>query len=132
MLDLNIKATKSIVIPSKKYVAYFEVASYEDAKTSCKAKGGVLATILNPDENAAVINAIGGSQHPSVWIGGDDLNAEGTFEWVNGDEFTYTNWEEGEPNSYLGNEDCLAVWPNFPTWNDSICNFERPYVCQFV
>ena len=49
-----------------------------------------------------------------VWLGGNDASSEGTWVWVNGDAFSYTNWGRAEPDNYL-NQDGLAMglenWP---------------------
>ena len=34
--------------------------------------------------------------------------AEGTWQWVTGEPFSYTQWHEGEPNN-VENEDCLSM-----------------------
>ena len=49
-----------------------------------------------------------------VWLGGNDAESEGNWNWVNGEAFQYTNWGRAEPDNYL-NQDGLALglenWP---------------------
>ena len=35
----------------------------------------------------------------AVWIGLTDEYEEGNWEWVTGEDVSYTNWAEGEPNN---------------------------------
>ena len=60
------------------------------------------------------------------WIGYTDMppygGGKGTkqYGWVTGCSSTYTNWQAGEPNNYLNNEDYAHFWDstNTGTWND--------------
>lgn len=67
-----------------------------------------------------------------AWIGLTDEVSEGSYQWVTGEPFTYSNWAPPEPNN-LGNEDYVYVWrrkftgtdidPNGTitwSWNDAI------------
>jgi len=40
------------------------------------------------------------------WLGGTDQAVEGTYQWIDGAPFSYTNWWNGEPNN-SGNEDFM-------------------------
>ena len=119
--------------------------------------GGTLAIINNQEEqdaiwaeipNAEIENnntiANDGGQVPYLWLGGNDMNIEGEWLWVNEDNQTtqfwegsadgsaigglYNNWGsnewDGEPDNSLDNQDALALaltdWPfgNAGQWND--------------
>jgi len=57
----------------------------------------------------------------------DEYSTDGKFVWISGEPVTYTNWQQGEPNNYWGNEDFGVInfhnwyWhlPIVGTWNDS-------------
>jgi len=88
---------------------------------------GHLATIGSESENVIAHN-VGGTG--DKWIGFHDSDQtsgldskvmgaiEGTFEWVNGETVTYTNWDagSGEPNN-SGGEDAAHLRGN-GKWND--------------
>ena len=52
------------------------------------------------------------------------------FEWEDGNEFEYTNWESDEPN-YDG--DCIAInsfdW-DYGRWMDFDCDLPNKFVCK--
>ncbi len=119
--------------------------------------GGTLAIINNQEEqdaiwaeipNAEIENnntiANDGGQVPYLWLGGNDMNIEGEWLWVNEDNQTtqfwegskdgsaigglYNNWGSnewgGEPDNSLDDQDALGLaltdWPfgNAGQWND--------------
>jgi hypothetical protein len=96
--------------------------SWSDAQAAATAAGGYLATLTSADENRWVYDNIvpGGLQGQSAqaWIGGE-RNANGGWQWVTGETWSFTNWEPGEPNNVSGVEfgatiNRYGTW----TWND--------------
>jgi hypothetical protein len=91
---------------------------------------GHLATITSAQENAFII-----SQWPALdaHIGGTDAAVEGTFQWITGETWLYTNWNAGEPNDAGGNEDCLEIFAPVGLWNDIPCSgFTNPsYLVEY-
>ena len=91
------------------------------AATSAMGGGWHLATITSLAEQqfleANVLPALpSGVDH--FWIGATDVQNEGSWQWVTGEPFSYTNWNVGEPNGG-STENFLAVdargnWK----WND--------------
>ena len=88
------------------------------------ALGGNLVTINDAAENAWVYATFGGLNRP-LWIGLTDQASEGTFVWISGEPFTYSNWSAGEPNNNSGNENYAYIVqsnPDLPLtpgkWND--------------
>ena len=56
------------------------------------------------------------------WIGLDDLATEGRYVWAESHQVVeYSNWNAGEPNDTLNNEDCVLKYPGGEGWNDTIC-----------
>ncbi|MDZ7848273.1 MAG: C-type lectin domain-containing protein [Owenweeksia sp.] len=60
------------------------------------AAGGHLVTISNSTENSLVSSFT----TKEFWIGLADTAVEGSFEWINGEPLSYTNWASGEPNDF--------------------------------
>ena len=85
--------------------------------------GWHLATITSAEEqifvNALLPAVLADRSH--FWLGGSDAANEGTWTWVTGETFAYTNWWGGEPNNQ-GGENYLTL--DFRTsggdtkWND--------------
>ena len=71
----------------------------------------------------------------SAWIGANDKNSEGVWQWVQGsnrinEEIVYNNWRKDEPNDWDSNEDC-AERRNDGLWNDVSCSELLSYICQY-
>ena len=79
-----------------KYYFSNSIYNWANAKAEAFANGGFLAVINSQEENDFVQNAI--VINNRAWIGYTDEASEGNFEWVNGEETTYTNWFSGVPN----------------------------------
>jgi hypothetical protein len=99
-------------------------ATWTTARSNCVAMGGHLVTITTSGEQSFIFNI-----WPSGWIGLTDEVSEGTWRWVTGETYSYTNWNSGEPNN-AGNEDYVQFVSN-GRWNDLPNNYNLPYVLEF-
>src|SRR5262245_61233653 len=97
------------------------------AEAEAVGLGGHLASITSQGEQDFLVNTfLSGANGQNVyWPGLTDQAVEGTFVWTSGEDVTYTNWQSGEPNNFLGVEDFVAInWHfsfnigSFATWND--------------
>jgi hypothetical protein len=43
------------------------------------------------------------------WIGLSTLSTNSGFVWSDGSPVSYTNWNAGEPNNFLGQENCVEM-----------------------
>ncbi|MBL31338.1 MAG: hypothetical protein CMP62_01235, partial [Flavobacteriales bacterium] len=116
----------------KDYYLSNTTASWTDANNLCSESGGNLIVIESEAENTFITDLlvdISQLFYPSaIWLGLTDQNTEGNWEWVNGAEFLYENWNNelaSEPNNSEGNEDYVNLWINTGadnqppgTWND--------------
>ena len=100
------------------------LASWTTAKSNCAAMGGYLVTVTTSGENSFLYNL-----WPSGWIGLTDEVTEGTWKWVTGETYSYSNWNSGEPNN-SGNEDYVQFVSN-GKWNDLNNNSSLAYVIEF-
>jgi len=65
------------------------------------------------------------------WIGANDKRIEGKWEWSDGSQFDYDNWDYKEPNSHLGAEDCAVIEKKSDRpWHDSKCFYWFRYICK--
>ena len=70
------------------------------------------------------------AQGDNVWLGYSDSAQEGTWEWVDGCDSSYTNWNSGEPNDSNGSED-VAELASSGVWNDfTSSSSTRVCACQ--
>jgi hypothetical protein len=99
-------------------------ATWTTARTNCSNMGGHLVTITTSGEQSFLYGL-----WPSGWIGLTDEVVEGTWRWVTGETYSYTNWNSGEPNN-SGNEDYVQFVSN-GRWNDLNNNSSLPYVLEF-
>jgi hypothetical protein len=99
-------------------------SNWTTAKSNCVAMGGYLVTVTTSGENSFLFNL-----WPSGWIGLTDEVTEGTWKWVTGETFSYTNWNSGEPNN-SGNEDYIQ-FVSGGKWNDLNNTSSLAYVIEF-
>ncbi|MEO5379037.1 MAG: C-type lectin domain-containing protein [Magnetococcus sp. DMHC-6] len=107
--------------------------TWTEAKANCESIRAHLATITSQEEDNFVYNFIIENGGISSWFGASDAESEGTWKWITGEPWNYTNWHtsSGEPNN-SGDEDYLSNYSNLIGWNDdkyysiasSICESE--------
>ncbi|MBQ3571949.1 MAG: InlB B-repeat-containing protein [Clostridia bacterium] len=107
------------------YQAFEGHYTWEEAREYCASLGGHLATVTSAEEQAVLEEFYG-----DYWLGGTDVEEEGVWKWITGEEWNYTNWLEGEPNN-SGEEHYLVIWPN--TWNDLCLDSSEQYgfICEW-
>ena len=97
---------------------YYELVSgkWDEAETKAIARGGHLVTINNSAEELWLKKTFDPQSNKSFWIGFNDIAIEGNWVWTSGENNTYTNWVDGEPNNQNGED--VAVMENQGKWND--------------
>ena len=104
-------------------MGWSKVAAY------CQSLGGTLACITSEEENEVVASLVGAYGKP-CWIGGNALENNGTFVWETGEEFSYTNWDAGEPNNANGNQIFIRMYPS-GLWDDFEASGDLAFICEF-
>lgn len=100
-----------------------------EAKAACEAMGGHLATSTSAEKNAFLANIAGSTR---VWLGGTDYGTEGTWKWITGEAWSYTNWRSGEPNNTGGKEHWLGFnIGEVGVWSDEEYNVPFYYICEW-
>ena len=108
------------------YQVYDTPMTWDEAKAYCESLGGHLVTITSDTEQEFVETLIANGKKKSYWLGGTDAANEGTWEWITGEKFDYTNWREFMPDNWQ-NEDYLMMYKEmdpsytgetFGRWND--------------
>ncbi|XP_078667263.1 uncharacterized protein LOC144909086 [Branchiostoma floridae x Branchiostoma belcheri] len=105
--------------------------TYDEARQTCAADGGLLAMPKDSATNTFIHNLGGGGNR---WIGLTDAESEGQWVFADGQTLAssgYANWNAGEPNDYKG-EDCALLLTSEHVWNDATCAATLPFICQLV
>lgn len=120
--------------------------TWEEAREYCENIGGHLVTITSKEENDFIASLLVGCKYH---IGGTDVEKEDAWEWITGELWEYTNWDnlgDLEPNN-LNEQDYLSIYGEEATiegpnalggWDDSrlidqyvtgfICEWEEPVI----
>ncbi len=103
--------TSKIVQYNEHYYYLYENMNYtwEEAKEYCESLGGHLVTITSQNEQNIVEDMVEEGTQNCYWVGGYDIDEN--WHWVTGEDFSYTNWSDGEPNNFTSQgEDSLVVY----------------------
>ena len=70
-------------------------------------------------------------QNTPIWLGGQDINKEGSWIWqTSGDDIEYSKFQVGEPNGGA-NENCLLMYYENGNWMDIPCtNAYNYHLCE--
>lgn len=102
------------------YLFCLSTTDWVTAHTRCEDLGYQLAHIGSKAENDWIQYTASTLLVTDWWIGLNDREVEGSFEWVSGESVGYTRWASGEPNN-LSNEDCVLLYAD-GSWNDKACD----------
>lgn len=133
----NYKSKKTITFNNSTYEFYDNVVTWEQANEICKLKGGNLVTVTTNLENILIQETAKELSLKYIWLCGTDEETESTWKWVSNEDFSYTNWLEGEPNNAIDSENYLEMIVESGKWNDVFNNNGKPYeisygfVCEY-
>lgn len=108
-------AIASAIYDGRQYTLYSSVYDWVKAKKWCEEKGGHLVTITSSAENELVDSLIPKYSNLKYFFGAE--KTRGSWQWVTGEKFSYTNWAVGEPDNSGGNETCLGSYAD-KRWAD--------------
>ena len=101
------------------------------AEDFCQREGGHLASVSTSDIDDYINQGFESHNLDTVWIGGTDVEEEGTCKWADCSPWNYTLWGHGEPNNLGGDEDCLEqINDSAGRWNDDDCPLKKAFVCS--
>ena len=98
------------------FCVYEKNCSWMEAREIANRDAGVFASVTDQSEQDAVAEAVaefGGS----CWLGAEAFHND-EFSWVDGDSFTYTHFDAGQPDHGAGYENCLEIVYDRGVWND--------------
>jgi hypothetical protein len=111
---------------SRCYKREVNASNWYDAQLECQSQGATLATITSLTLNTILHDSFGGDIY-RLWIGLNDIESEGVYVWDSGDNSSFRNWDDGQPDSSGGNEDCVVLW-FAGGWNDAQCTTVSEYI----
>lgn len=106
--------------------------TWNQARKTCKAEGGILAIINSAEEEKKLLNWMKSQNMYLTWLGVHDLFEEGDWMTLTGEtlkEAGYDVWEKNEPNNDLNNENC-GILVHGGGMNDIPCDRILPFFCK--
>jgi len=109
-----------------------EKLSWTHAREQCSERGGYLV-VVNDQAEADFIAELCDGRY--MYLGATDDAKEGEWRWIDGTEWSFTHWMDGQPNDYSGKENYLATYDD-GEWVDvdhSGSGFWMPtgYICEW-
>lgn len=92
-----------------KYELYDVTMSWTEAKAKCEELGGHLVVVNTEDEYDIVKSLMSNGSSKVYWLGLTDSDTEGQWVSVTDEDILHTNWSDGEPNDYNGEEDFAVI-----------------------
>ncbi len=113
------------------YYYIFAAESWEAANQWCDLNGGHLAVITSEEENIFVQDYIKEKDAGTVIFGLNDLETDNIWQWVNGEKYEYSNWRDGQPETYRSEYyACFSGRKYDYKWDDSISR-KGNYICEW-
>ena len=99
------------------YRVYEQALTPPEAQKYCEEMGGYLVSITSKEENEFVNKLAEKANINEYIIGATDINEEGTWEWMSGEEWNYIYWNSPiEPNNGLGRGEDYAAADIKKSW----------------
>ncbi|MDR1203986.1 MAG: peptidoglycan DD-metalloendopeptidase family protein [Peptococcaceae bacterium] len=117
------------------YKVYYSDATWVEADQICGGLGGHLCTVTSAGESR-FIKGLPSESSRFLWLGAADADAGGSWTWVTGEQFSYTDWLPGEPNGE-GRETYLLLTDYYTGswgWNDGtdeVYSGMFGYICEW-
>merc|ERR1712110_605018 len=119
------------------YTFHESPKDYATAQSICQAGGGSLAMPRSPQQWEELLAARPSEDvqlTDSLWMGLDAKDG-GTWRWNSGDDVTWADWMDGQPD---GSGECgvwytrdpPASWAQADRWDDWRCAESLSFVCQ--
>ncbi|XP_015230321.1 PREDICTED: C-type mannose receptor 2 [Cyprinodon variegatus] len=103
--------------------------SWSEARISCQQQGADLLSIGKLHEQT-YINGILNSHSSALWIGLNDLELSGGWQWSDSSPVKYLNWDPDQP-SHVEEENCVVVRSESSgRWQNRDCSDALPYACK--
>mmetsp|Transcript_23178 Transcript_23178/g.39229 ORF Transcript_23178/g.39229 Transcript_23178/m.39229 type:complete len:547 (+) Transcript_23178:110-1750(+) len=115
----------------KCYMQLDSAMTWHSCEQSCSNLNATMLCIESANENSYVVSNV--ATRSSHWLGYNDLAVEGTWEWFEGCDSTYTRWNPGEPNNHVSWADCgyaSTLSSSYAKWSDLACFYSLGCICE--
>ncbi|KAM4622511.1 C-type mannose receptor 2 [Discoglossus pictus] len=103
--------------------------SWSEAWTSCRQQDAHLLSVTEIHEQT-YINGLLTGYTSTLWMGLNDLDTNGGWQWSDGSPLKYLNWENDQPNN-SNEENCAVIrTESSGAWQNRDCGNALPYVCK--
>lgn len=103
------------------------------AYKTCARLGGHLVTISSQQENDIVLNLFKQNTTTGfLWLGATDERSEGNWAWITDENFSYSNWNSGQPDNAGSTEHYLQMYDT-GKWNDLPNEYYNTpvFICEY-
>lgn len=101
--------------------------NWSEAGEYCQSIGTSLVTFSNFSKVDLVQDWMQDKGVSEGWIG---LRKPEGWSWSSGNTVSYTNWEDGKPNSTQVDGVCATLSTVTSKWNDAECSQLLPFFCS--
>ncbi|XP_061172826.1 macrophage mannose receptor 1-like isoform X2 [Saccostrea echinata] len=112
------------------YKVIQDKSSWTQARSYCQGIGADLASIHSDTESRQLHSLIRWSTSQDFWIGLNDREKEGDWQWSDGTPLDYTKWLTSQPDNWQGKENCATYRRYNRGFNDLVCSSRLPFICK--
>ncbi|XP_037552286.1 lectin [Nematolebias whitei] len=109
--------------------------AFKDAQALCRnlAPKAELASVTNSDLHSSLVSLVtndGQSNPVLTWLGATVKNQQAS--WVDGSEWSYTDWMPGHPNIHTEKLVCVEMFKiDERWWTAADCELKRASICSY-
>ncbi|XP_034720942.1 uncharacterized protein LOC117939599 isoform X2 [Etheostoma cragini] len=128
-------ACKGEVIDGNCYEFNPTLLAFQDAQALCRAlaPNAELASVTTGDLHSRLVSLAtkdGESNPVLTWLGGIVKNQQAS--WVDGSEWSYSDWMPGHPNIHTDKPVCVEMFKiDESWWTASDCELKRASICSY-
>lgn len=110
--------------------------TWDIAVDICEETGGRMAEITTPEIQEHVYTELIASRYPeiTVYFGLTDAEDEGQWQWLSGEEVSYTNWHSGQPDGkkYENHAGFYGEYGDGKWRDGNFTEDTRYFICEWV
>uniref|UniRef100_A0A665TX16 C-type lectin domain-containing protein n=1 Tax=Echeneis naucrates TaxID=173247 RepID=A0A665TX16_ECHNA len=135
-IQTSIVSCKGEVINGNCYEFNPTPMAFDEAQVLCRsvALNAELASVTNGDLHARLVSLVtnGGQNNPVLtWLGG--MVKDQQAAWVDGSEWSYSDWMPGHPNIHTDKPFCLEMFRiDESWWTAADCELKRASICSYA
>uniref|UniRef100_A0A3Q2QF92 Uncharacterized LOC105916174 n=1 Tax=Fundulus heteroclitus TaxID=8078 RepID=A0A3Q2QF92_FUNHE len=128
-------ACKGEIVNEKCYEFNPRSLAFKDAQAFCRnlAPNAELVSVTNKDLHSRLVSLVtkGGERNPVLtWLGATVKNQQAS--WVDGSDWSYTDWMPGHPNVHADKPVCVEMFKMDESWwTVADCELKRASLCSY-